>query len=434
MSGRSLVAFINGQAVGSLLEADDVWSFQYAANWLESPERFPLSPHLPLRAEPMVDGASQRSVQWYFDNLLPEEGQRLLLAGEARLDQADAFGLLSFYGAESAGSVVLLPQDEREQAPVLLPLTHAALSARIRQMPGVPLMHAASKRMSLAGAQHKLAIVMEQGELFEPAGAFPSTHILKPDHPAEDYPHSVVNEWFVMRLAGKLGLDVPPVYRCYVPEPIYVVERFDRIKTEHGWQRLHAIDACQLSGLSRQFKYQQGSVERLAQLANTCRSSAIARIRLFNWLVFNILVGNNDAHLKNVSFLVTAGGIQLAPHYDLLSTACYESRAFDKTAWPERSTLAWPVCGVEHFSGISRQHLLGAGSVLGLAAATAARVLDKLISDIMPMALSLCTEFERENASLREAHPELALVLAGELRCVKAIIHTVISEMVQRLR
>ena len=65
--------------------------------------------------------------------------------------------------------------------------------------------------MSLAGAQHKLAIVVKDGELFEPAGATPSTHILKPNHPDVEYCHSVLNEWFVMRLANRLGLDVPDV-------------------------------------------------------------------------------------------------------------------------------------------------------------------------------------------------------------------------------
>ena len=73
------------------------------------------------------------------------------------------------------------------------------------------LTKSAIKRMSLAGAQHKLAIVVKDGELFEPAGATPSTHILKPNHPDVEYCHSVLNEWFVMRLAKRLGLDVPDV-------------------------------------------------------------------------------------------------------------------------------------------------------------------------------------------------------------------------------
>ena len=99
MSGRSLRASINQAAVGTLQEVGGLWSFQYAADWLDHPQGFALSPHLPLTAEPLLDGASLRPVQWYFDNLLPEEGQRVLLAADAKMDTADAFVLLAWDGA-----------------------------------------------------------------------------------------------------------------------------------------------------------------------------------------------------------------------------------------------------------------------------------------------------------------------------------------------
>ncbi|MEN9436698.1 MAG: hypothetical protein RIR09_1353, partial [Pseudomonadota bacterium] len=269
MSGRSLRASINQAAVGTLQEVGGLWSFQYAADWLDHPQGFALSPHLPLTAEPLLDGASLRPVQWYFDNLLPEEGQRVLLAADAKLDTADAFALLAWYGAESAGSVTLLEPGARAQAcEPLRPLPDDALEARIRRLPKAPLTHSAIKRMSLAGAQHKLAVVLQNSALFEPAGATPSTHILKPDHPDEDYAHSVINEWFVMRLAKRLGLDTPDVHRRYVPSPVYLIDRFDRISEPQGWQRRHVIDACQLLGLDRSFKYSQGSMQSLAALAN----------------------------------------------------------------------------------------------------------------------------------------------------------------------
>ena len=102
MTARTLLAQINGETVGSLYEVDGLWAFQYASGWLSNPRRFALSPHLPLQDEVLLDGASWRPVQWYFDNLLPEEGQRLLLAGDAQLEAADAFALLAYYGAESA--------------------------------------------------------------------------------------------------------------------------------------------------------------------------------------------------------------------------------------------------------------------------------------------------------------------------------------------
>ena len=92
MSSRSLLAFINQTQVGILRELGGLWSFQYSDLWLSDPESYALSPYLPLEAGPLLDGASHRPVQWYFDNLLPEEGQRILLATDAHLDAADEIG------------------------------------------------------------------------------------------------------------------------------------------------------------------------------------------------------------------------------------------------------------------------------------------------------------------------------------------------------
>ena len=434
MNDRSLRASINQTEVGTLQEVGGLWSFQYAGAWLDNPQSFALSPHLPLAAESLLDGASQRPVQWYFDNLLPEEEQRVLLAGDARLDAADAFGLLTWYGAESAGSVTLLPPEAGHQAAEpLRPLPDDALEARIRQLPKAPLTHAAIKRMSLAGAQHKLAVVLQDGALFEPAGATPSTHILKPDHPDADYPHSVINEWFVMRLATRLRLDAPEVHRRYVPSPVYLIDRFDRIPDAQGWQRRHVIDACQLLGLDRSFKYSQGSMDSLAALANACRSPAVARSRLFGWLVFNVLVGNSDAHLKNLSFLVSHEGVQLAPFYDLLSVASYDTPAFDKKGWPAQTQLAWPILGVRHFSDINRALLLEAGAALNLAKGTAERLMENLRSRIAKEAEALYAEVEAENARISNERPNLSATMAGESRCLRTVLHTVIKETTKQI-
>lgn len=452
---RSLQVYINHEHAGTLQESGGTWSFQYSRGWLDNPACYALSPHLPLAAAPLTDGATRRPVQWYFDNLLPEEQQRILLARDAHIDSADSFGLLAWYGHESAGSLTLLP-------PGVAPLTAAskhvlpaeALGNRIRQMPTIPLTHGAHKRMSLAGAQHKLAILLEPAApgpapasltagahsaptaapadvLYEPAGAQPSSHILKPNHPHGDYPHSVINEWFVMRLARRLGLPVPDVQRRYLPAPVYLVQRFDRTHTAGGWQRLHAIDACQLLGLDHLFKYSEGSMERLAELAGHCRSPGIARTQLYGWLLFNILTGNTDAHLKNLSFLVHPDGIRLAPFYDLLSVAAYETPAFGQSAWPRQTRLAWPILGKSFIHDIDRPLLLEAAAVLGLGRTAASQQLTQLCRNIVPAAESLYAETGTENAQI--VTPDLAPTLAGELRTLRVIIHTIIREMVQRL-
>lgn len=435
MSGRSLIAWVDETFIGTLEEAAGIWRFQYQPKWLDAPGAYSLGPSMPLQKDPIQDGGSQRPVQWYFDNLLPEEGQRQLLAKDASIDVADAFGLLGYYGAESAGSVTLLPPETSPRTGEgFTPLSDEDLSARIQKLPAVPLVHGAVKRMSLAGAQHKLAVTVRHGALFEPLGSEPSTHILKPDHPDPDYPHSVVNEWFVMTLARRMGLDVPAVQRRYVPEPVYLIERFDRWTDRERYRRRHAIDACQLLGLDRSFKYTQGSMESLARIAEACRNKAQARVRIYNWLVFNVLTGNNDAHLKNLSFLVDADGIQLAPHYDLLCTACYEAPLFDKRGWPAQTQLAWPILGITRFTDVSHTLLLEAGRALGIRPSQAQRMLGVQRDRIVDEATRLVAEVEAEAEERVRQRPDLAPTLTGELRCLRGILHGVIHEMVQKLR
>jgi serine/threonine-protein kinase HipA len=434
---RDLIASINDVEVGVLNADDDIWSFAYLPSWLDDPACYPLSPALPLQNERFRDGSTRRPVQWYFDNLLPEEGQRMLLARDAAIrNEADAFALLAHYGAESAGSVTLEPPGaNRKDELAERPLPDDALQARIDDLPRVPLTHGAIKRMSLAGAQHKLAVVLRDDALYEPAGHTPSTHILKPNHQdTDDYPHSVINEWFVMRLARRLRLDVPTVHRRYVPSPVYLIDRFDRELTAGHWRRLHSIDACQLLDLSRTFKYEQGSVERLAMLATRCRNRASARTRLFSWLVFNVLIGNADAHLKNLSFLISHEGIELAPFYDLLSIATYATASYQKHEWPGRVSFAWDILGARYFDDFDRALLLRAGEVLGLARRTVERLLDAMIGAIERAAAELYDEIERENAALLIDRPDLAATFGGELRCLRAIRYTVIADMTRRLR
>lgn len=116
MSARQLEVLVNDQLVGHLREENDLWQFTYAASWIASPQGFALSPALPRAAGLHADGASNRPVQWYFDNLLPEETLRTVIAKEADLKAEDAFGLLAYFGAESAGSLVL--RDTENPVPV----------------------------------------------------------------------------------------------------------------------------------------------------------------------------------------------------------------------------------------------------------------------------------------------------------------------------
>lgn len=424
---RTLIATINGAEVGTLLEHANIWSFDYSLPWRESAEAFDLSPHLPRASVRILDGATHRPVQWFFDNLLPEEQAREILAREASIPASDAFGLLAYYGNESAGAITLQSPGEAPPASGYLALSDQELHERIAALPRRSLAAGAPKRMSNAGAQYKLAVCIRDGQLFHPIGDTPSTHLLKPDHvDRELWPHSVANEYFVMRLAQRLGLDVPPVHLRYVPDPVYLIDRFDRDINETSTRRRHSIDACQLLGLDRTFKYQQASAETLVRCIDLCQNRARARQRMLAWSLFNLLVGNADAHLKNLSFLVGPRGIDLAPFYDLVSTESYRAEHGNDPRWPH-TRLSMRIGAAETFASLTRTDFMAFAQDLGVNKVAAVRQLDRFSDTIQRAAEELYQEIAGLTVPNASTH-------GGELRVLRAIRHSVIHEMIDRLR
>lgn len=433
---RTLDVWSNGIHVGKVSDVDDIWSFEYTPEWLSREDSFDLSPALSREHVRIIDGSSLRPVQWYFDNLLPEERMREVLAKEATIPWQDSFGLLAYFGAESAGSLVLLDASQPidvEQG--LASLSDEVLSARINNLPNVSMTHDAPKKMSLAGAQHKLLVVIQDGQLFEPLRGTPSTWILKPPHQSSDYPASVMNEYFTMKLAKALGLDVPDVDLRYVPEPIYLIKRFDRRPTATGHDRLHVIDSCQLLNKGPGFKYLGANVDALQEAISKCLSPAAARQRLFEWTVFNTLIGNGDNHLKNISFMVDRFGITPAPTYDLLCTAAYETRALanERAVWPH-SGLAFSLGAAKRFSDITKGSLIDAGLQIGLAETTVLRVLNGFIDKLAGTAAALIEEVIATSHAKIAACPDPAraqVLTSGDQRLLHAIRYIIIPDMLR---
>lgn len=414
---RTLEVLINDDHVATLSEQNNTWQLAYTPAWQNSPHAFDLAPSLPRAQGTILDGSSERPVQWFFDNLLPEEHARDLLAHDAKLLSNDNFGLLAYYGAESAGAVTLLADPTQPRTSGLAPLPDEILSERIRNLPRVSLAKGAPKRMSLAGAQHKLAVVIKDRALFEPTGNTLSTHILKPDHPSpEHYQHSVANEWFVMNLARAAGLQVPRVEMRRVPEPIYLIERFDRRAVNGEIVREHVLDGCQLLGLDSRFKYQQATMETLQRIIDLVRNKATTRMRLFKWLVFNLVVGNDDSHLKNLSFEVRPDGFDLVPHYDLLCTSIYH---LGDTPWLTTG-LTWSLEGVPTHADLSVTAILNMGGHLGLTARQSERILRDTLAPLLAEAPRLLKECE-------------AQMTAGENRLLRQIWHGVIRDLSARM-
>ncbi|RYH31382.1 MAG: type II toxin-antitoxin system HipA family toxin, partial [Alcaligenaceae bacterium] len=380
MTVRTLQVLINDALVGTLRDADNIWAFQYASTWLESPSAFSLAPSIPLGVGWQVDGASVRPVQWFFDNLLPEELMRQVLAKEVEVVSTDAFGMLERLGSESAGALVLQAEGAAQAEKGTVPLSWKELSERIRNLPRASLNKDAPKRMSLAGAQHKMVVNfdLQLQALSEPKKGTPSTYILKPNSTAEGYPHSVINETFTMLLAARLGINVPEIWNLYLPEPAFIIKRFDRALGQHEPIRLHALDGIQMLNEPAHNKYTSATIPKLNELIGQCRNKALARQQVFRWIVFNTMVGNSDAHLKNISFLVDHDGKRVAPFYDLLCTAVYHTQVYSDggAVWPQEK-LASPIAGALHFSDVTYEKLIQTGLEFGLSKSTAAREVGK---------------------------------------------------------
>jgi serine/threonine-protein kinase HipA len=438
---RQLVVSTNGRTIGTLTEENGIWAFTYHAAWQTAADAYPLSPALPLTLDIHRDGSTHRTVQWFFDNLLPEELLRDLISREQAVSSNDAFGLLERLGAESAGSLVLQPQGQADAAKGAQALSREDLSARIRNLPRASLAAASPKRMSLAGAQHKMVLLFnaQTGQMREPLKGSASSHILKPNAQSEQYPHSVINEVFTMRLAHRLGLSVPPVYRLYVPEPVYIIERFDRQWDVHTGEckRLHAIDACQLLDQPPVFKYSNAHLDTLRQLIAQCRSKAVARMAIFRWVLFNTLVGNSDSHLKNISFLVSEQGVQVAPFYDLLCTAVYHTRMYagDAQRWPHEP-LAIPVVDAAVFADVTRDKLIRTGEALGLPPSAAQREVMRMVRDLPTAADTLMVQLALEFEAMGQPgiNAEQMRALQGaEAHLLRGVRKIVIADMLQRV-
>jgi serine/threonine-protein kinase HipA len=194
-------------------------------------------------------------------------------------------------------------------------------------------------RMSIAGHQDKLPVYMDGERIYLVEGGLASTHILKPEPAEGRLPMLVANEHFCMRLAQRLGLPVAPVAIMRLPEPLLAVERFDRQRTPGGVRRIHILDACQALDLPVAYKYERNfgsgadvrhirdgvSFERLFSVSQYTTRKALTRQALTRWALFQYLIGNSDAHGKNVSFFSRPEGLALAPFYDLVSVAQYDA-------------------------------------------------------------------------------------------------------------
>lgn len=314
--------------IAILVGSDTEISWVYETSWLN--DGFPVSPHLPFH-----QALEPRSVRNFLQNLLPE-GQGLEdITSNSTISKNNTFGLIRIIGEETSGALSFRSPGQQPKPTSFRPVSHAELAdkLRIHRSVGSSITYWDGRtRLSVAGVQDKLNFLEHDDYLGFGEGKLCSNKIFKFE--SGKVPFIATNELFTMLLARHAGIDVPNVeIRSYGDVRAFVIERFDRrYHTDRNEvQRRHVIDGCQATNLPPSYKYERqygdegdgkfirDGVSFLKLFAVKTCNDEVYRLKLLQWMTFNILTRNYDAHGKNISFFVSKRGLELTPFYDLVN-------------------------------------------------------------------------------------------------------------------
>lgn len=337
MSGfkHQLYAYLGEECIATLaLAAENELNFLYHEKWQHS--GYALSPHLPLDNSA---AKSQFAIKVFFQNLFPEGENFDILLQSFRVSRNNIFAITQILGLDLPGALQIISD------PVMLSIQTSfraiqpfEIVERLKNYSVHDLVIWDGKpRLSVAGIHQKINVVVkEDGELGFGEGQLCSTHILKFDRSPKN--RVVINEFLMMQLAKGIGLNVADVELKYFAEyPTLLIKRFDRTWRDHKVLRRHMIDGCQALNLLPDYKYERNfgsgrdvkdiregaSFPALFAFCNACKNPALAKKQLLEWTLFNLIIGNWDAHGKNISFFVSEAGIEIAPLYDLICIRIY---------------------------------------------------------------------------------------------------------------
>ena len=408
--------------VGTLGLVSGRLSFEYAPEWLQRPDAMPLSCSLPKQTEPFDDHVTRP----YFAGLLPEGKMRQLIAQQLHVSGQNEFALLHHLGGECAGAVTFLDQGkvlpQLPQGDDVQWLTDEELVEILDELPHRPMLAGRDGlRLSLAGAQDKLPVIFDGTRIGLPRNGTPSSHILKPAIQAVEA--SVTNEGFCMALAEAMQLKPASALIHKVDgREFLLVERYDRIVGLNGNRhRLHQEDFCQALGVVSENKYQNEGGPNLAQcfdlVRRVTRPSAPHVLRLLDYVIFNALIGNHDAHGKNFSLLYSTKGPVLSPFYDTLSTAVYPKLAVK---------MAMKIGSKYKFTEVYKRHWEQFAQEAGLAKPQAKKRILELAKSLPLIARQLQEDSQKGFAQNKLVEQIVVLI---EQRCALTIQRLTVAEV-----
>ncbi len=363
------------QLVGRLEPQADGARFAYVPQYCSgsiaaSEPSVPISRALPLQSMPF----SPKETRSFFENLLPEGDVRRIL-GDAMRDREAAYPrLLQALNHESSGALVFAGNgDEPWENQAYEPCDFALLEAFAREPTRVAAELDLSSHLSLAGAQAKIGLYHKGTDphrgWFVPRGTAPTTHIVKAGDPLLE--HEAINEALCLETARRCGFDVEKSFLVPIEgeAPLLAVSRFDRVlpRVEDSHLRVselprprrrHQEDLLQALSLPSWARYEvtgQPNAPLVSGLLQRNSANPLRdRMTFFRLLVFDLLVGNCDNHLKNHSLLWDKDWreCRLSPVYDIVNTRAYgfrpemaiafsASRRIDDVVWDDVTGTAW---------------------------------------------------------------------------------------------
>ncbi len=345
--------------------------FSYSKEYISRNDSKAISVALPIQDEPF----SPEQTKVFFDGLLPEGFMRKSIANNMHLDENDYLSILYNLGKECLGAIRIDESDELQES-----WYEAITSEQVEKLAAEGTTKSTEivikTHLSLTGASGKVGLYYDdkEGKWYLPGGLAPSTHIVKQSHFRLD--GIVTNEQLSMLAARKCGIDISESFivnagKGIDSEVLFATKRYDRIIDETSPMignlkrpyRIHQEDFAQAMGIASFEKYEredQNYAEKMFEIIrNYTRSPLEDQLRLWNRIVYNFVLGNTDAHIKNYSLLYDPHmeGISLAPAYDMLSTVIYESATRD---------MSFNIGGIRNLDSIDEERFKLMASRVGI--------------------------------------------------------------------
>jgi serine/threonine-protein kinase HipA len=310
---------------GRLDAAGDTLRFRYGKSYLERDNKISIfTPELPLSSEtlPPLEGLT---IPGCIRDGAPDAwGRRVVfnrlfgtLGGAVKVDQVTELTYLLESGSDRIGALDFQssPTDYEPRSAQIVPLGELVKSAELVEK-GLPLAPelalALQHGTAIGGARPKALIADDERKYIAKFSS--STDI-----------YSVVKAEFLgMSLGRAAGLNVASVHlRKAMKKDVLMIERFDRVKVQEGWQRRAMVSALTLFKLDEMMA-RYASYEELTEIIRHSFIDASATLKeLYRRLIFNLLIGNTDDHARDHAAFWDGQWLTLTPAYDL----CPQPRA-----------------------------------------------------------------------------------------------------------